>query len=379
MPEAGLPTENGATEPPRSFQRPERPEPAETRFLKWMVIGPRGLRAGWLAIGFLIVYFIASGVYTLIGAAALKISVDALKDFGPASAAFLEIVSFLALLTAMGLDALAARRNLLDYNLRARHWALQSGVGAITGIAALSLLLAGLYLGGWIRFTPGDLHGRQVIPFALAWAGVFALTGLTEEGTTRCFLLGTLSRGVDFWWSSGCVALLCVAAAVNTKGNGTAGVYAAALLGVPGCMILRRRRSEMERFWCAAWLTSVLFGYLHTINGGESAVGILGTALIGFAFCVSIWALGSAWWAIGFHAAWDWAQTFLFGTADSGLVPKDHWLSSAPAGSKLWSGGSAGPEGSVLILPLIALVIAGLVAVAAARSKRASLSSSGLS
>lgn len=365
---------------------PEPQEPAETRFLKWMLIGPQGLRVGWLAVGFLIVNFVASGVYSIISAKVLGISLDGgLRSFGPRMAGFLEVVSFLALLTAMMLGALAARRNVLDYNLRSRYWALQFAVGIVAGVAALSLLVATLDGGGWIRFGAGDLHGMPVMEFGLAWAGIFLLTGLTEEGTTRCFLLGALSRGTNFWWASGTVAFLCLAAAANAKGNGTEGIYAAAIAGAPGCMALRLRRrdmddgsrSEAEGFWCAAWLTSVLFGYLHTFNRGESAVGIFGTALIGFAFCVSVRALGSAWWAIGFHAAWDWAQTFLFGTEDSGLVPKDHWLTSTPAGPVLWSGGSAGPEGSVLILPLIVLVIAGLALVAAARSRRASFLAAG--
>ncbi|MFC5862877.1 type II CAAX prenyl endopeptidase Rce1 family protein [Acidicapsa dinghuensis] len=355
-------------------------EPTEIRILKQILFGPHGLRSGWIAAGFLVVNFVTSRIFTVIGAQVLGISLEnALKGFGPATAGFLEVVSFLALVTAMLLGALVARCNWLDYNLRSRHWVLQFAVGALTGAASLSLLLAILHSGGWIRFSVGDLQETHAVRFGLAWAGVFLLTGLVEEGMTRCFLLGTLTRGADFWWSSGTVAFLCLAASVNAHGNGTAGVYAAAVLGVPGCLVLHLRRSEMEGFWCAAWLTSVLFCYLHTFNRGESSVGIFGTALIGFAFCVSVWALGSAWWAIGFHAAWDWAQTFLFGTADSGMAPKDHWLTSAPAGPNLWSGGSAGPEGSVLILPLIVLVMLGLAVVASRRIKRAALPMDNLS
>lgn len=355
----------------RPVQLSSSVEPAETRFLKEMLLGPHGLRSGWLATGFFLVNLVASGIFTVVGAKFLGISLEnALSGFGPATAGFLEVVSFLALLCAMLLGALVARRKLLDYNLRSRHWVVEFCVGAVSGVAALSLLLAALHAGGWVHFGAGDLAGSQIIRFALEWGGVFLLTGLVEEGTTRCFLLGTLARGTNFWWSSGTVAFFCLAAAINAHGNGTEGVYAAALLGVPGCLVVHLRRSEMEGFWCASWLTSVFFCYLHTFNRGESAVGIFGTALIGFAFCVSVWALGSVWWAIGFHAAWDWAQTFLFGTADSGLMPKDHWMTSAPLGSALWSGGNPGPEGSVLILPLIVLVIAMLVWVASRRARR---------
>lgn len=61
----------------------------------------------------------------------------------------------------------------------------------------------------------------------------------------------------------------------------------------------------------------------------------------------SLWRTESLWWAIGCHAAWDWAESFLFGTADSGLLTNHHLLASHPVGKPLLSGGLTGPEGSV--------------------------------
>jgi hypothetical protein len=72
---------------------------------------------------------------------------------------------------------------------------------------------------------------------------------------------------------------------------------------------------------------------------------------------VSVYVTGSAWWAIGCHAAWDWAQTYFYGTADSGLTAKGHLLTTTPSGSALWSGGTDGPEGSLLVLAAIALIL----------------------
>ena len=80
-------------------------------------------------------------------------------------------------------------------------------------------------------------------------------------------------------------------------------------------------------------------------------------------FCVSIWLTGSAWWAIGCHAAWDWAETYFYGTADSGLVAPGHLLTTSPAGNPLWSGGTDGPEGSLLIIPIVLLILAWLVVI----------------
>ena len=116
-------------------------------------------------------------------------------------------------------------------------------------------------------------------------------------------------------------------------------------------------------FWQAAWLTSTFFGCDHTGNNGENWIGIFAAAFIGFVFCVSIWLTGSAWWAIGCHAAWDWAETYFYGTADSGLVAPGHLLSTSPAGNPLWSGGTDGPEGSLLIIPIVLLMLAWLLVI----------------
>jgi len=77
-------------------------------------------------------------------------------------------------------------------------------------------------------------------------------------------------------------------------------------------------------------------------------------------FCVSVKVTGSAWWAIGCHAAWDWGETFFYGTADSGFKAQGHYLTTTPAGATLWSGGMDGPEGSVLVVPVVLLLLTAL-------------------
>jgi membrane protease YdiL (CAAX protease family) len=77
--------------------------------------------------------------------------------------------------------------------------------------------------------------------------------------------------------------------------------------------------------------------------------------LVSLVFCLSLWRTGSLWWAIGFHAAWDWAESFLYGVADSGVMIQDHFRSTHPLGSPILSGGLTGPEGSIYILPILGL------------------------
>lgn len=74
----------------------------------------------------------------------------------------------------------------------------------------------------------------------------------------------------------------------------------------------------------------------------------------------SFWYTKSLWWAVGAHAGWDWGQSYFYGTADSGLIAQGHFLNSRPVGNTLWSGGTTGPEGSVLVVPLLVLIAVGM-------------------
>lgn len=109
--------------------------------------------------------------------------------------------------------------------------------------------------------------------------------------------------------------------------------------------------SEAIGFWPAALLTTLWFASAHTGNRGENALGLVSVALFGLLACLSLRRAGHLWWAVGFHAAWDWGQTYFFGVADSGHpVSPGHLLASAPvpAAPGWLSGGVVGPEGSVL-------------------------------
>jgi hypothetical protein len=179
----------------------------------------------------------------------------------------------------------------------------------------------------------------------------------------RCYFQFTFTRGINFWWALGIIVLLCVSLYARALGNSAWGVYAMALLGLFPCLMLHIRKTPRSGFWQAAWVTSTLFGFIHTGNGGENWMGIFAAALIGFVFCVSVRVTGTAWWAIGCHAAWDWAETFFYGTADSGLQPTGHYLTASPSGNPLWSGGTNGPEGSLLVLGIILLLLAALLVI----------------
>ena len=180
----------------------------------------------------------------------------------------------------------------------------------IWGFLALSLLVGILWKAGWLAFDGVSLGGVRACEYALAWGLLFLIVGFFEESALRGYLQYTLARGIGFW--------------------------------------------------PAALLLSMLFSLWHMGNNGESALGLVEVGLSGLYFCLTLWYTKSLWWAVGFHAGWDWAQSYFYGTADSGLVMQGHLLSSHAAGNALWSGGTAGPEGSMLITPLVVVMATGM-------------------
>ncbi len=357
---AGLPESSG----PGDFLPPGPLGPPEPYHgLRWMFVGDQGLRAGWSVLLFSFVFIpVLIAVGSIFSQAHL---VARRRPTNPTAevAIFSELIPFLALLAAAAIVAVVERRRLLDFNLRDPRRPLHFFSGLIIGFLALSALIGALAWGHWLRLGPLSLSASQLFRYALLWGCAFLLVGCVEEGTFRCYLQYTLTRGINFWWALGVNAAICLDLVVHAKGNGVWGDYIIALLGVVPCYILHRKAGARSAFWQAAWVTSTLFGFLHTGNGGENWIGIFAAGAIGFVFCVSIWATGSAWWAIGCHAGWDWGETYFYGTADSGMLARGHLFASAPAGNVLWSGGKDGPEGSLLVVAIILLLLVFLVTV----------------
>lgn len=332
--------------------------------LETALFGETGFRVGWpVALFLLLNYFLQivfGSIAWVTGSGTLHLAMD---HFGAGQETLEELAAFAALVIAAFIAGRMDGRRLTAYSLTDRGALRHLLTGAVSGFLALSSLAAILRLTGLLHLSYGNLSLAENLRFALLWAFGFLLVGLTEEGTFRCFLLTTLARGMNFWWASGTLAVMTAFMLMNTDRHGAGGVYAAILLGIVPCFWMHWRKLSSSQFWQAAWATSAGFGFVHTYNPGETAVGVFSAALIGFTFCVSIRLIGSAWWAIGFHSAWDWAQTYFYGTPDSGLIPQGHLLTSVGTGPALWSGGKAGPEGSLLVIPVTLLVLVALMLV----------------
>ena len=333
-------------------------------WMNWTFAGSQGLRAGWSALIFVLLLGLIGSAVGFVFIGFHIVDLNQMDHLTASLAAREKLMEVLALVGAMSAMAfIERRRSLLAYNLTGSRRIPHFLSGLVAGFAALSVLVGAMAWGGWLHIGPVALSGVGILKYGALWAIAFLLVGCVEEGTFRGYLQFTLTRGINFWWALGSVVLLCASLYARALGISGWGVYAIALLGILPCLMLHIRKSPGANFWQAAWVTSTVFGFIHTSNNGENWIGIFAAAAIGFVFCVSIWVTGSAWWAIGCHAGWEWAESYFYGTADSGMQAQGHYLTSSPAGQALWSGGTDGPEGSLLVLGAILLLLAALLAI----------------
>jgi membrane protease YdiL (CAAX protease family) len=217
-------------------------------------------------------------------------------------------VAFFILLMASAIMGAFERRSLATYGLPARGaFGSRFFEGIVWGFVAECATMFTLYFTGTASFHGFDQRGMAALYFGAMWAAAFLVVGFFEELLFRGYPQFTLATGIGFW--------------------------------------------------PAAILLSGLFWLGHMGNPGETWVGGLGTALAAIVFCVSLRLTGNLWFAIGMHASWDWAETYFFGVADSGMQPNGHLLNTTLSGSKWMTGGTVGPEGSVIELIVVSAVI----------------------
>jgi hypothetical protein len=118
--------------------------------------------------------------------------------------------------------------------------------------------------------------------------------------------------------------------------------------------ILFRWIEEFAGSWAALLVTALLFGLAHRANPNATwfssfAIAVEAGILLGGAYMLT----RSLWLPIGLHAAWNFAEGYIFDVPVSGL-PEQGLVTAKLSGPVLLSGGDFGLEASV-----IAVVIAG--------------------
>lgn len=272
------------------------------RDVSWVFLGPQGIRAGWGVLLFAVIWLALS-----IGAQWVCVPLAHWTPgtpMPPQTGIVMEASQLIPAIIATWILSIIERRPATAYGFQGNARMLRLFSGLFWGFVSISSLVIMLWRLGYVSLDKTSLSSATLIRCAVVWAFVFLMTGFFEESLFRGYIQFTLTRGIGFWWG--------------------------------------------------ALLFAAIFGFGHRINPGESPIGlasVIGAALF---FSLSLWYTGSLWWAVGFHATWDWGQSFFYGTADSGVISQGHFLNAHPQGPLIWSGGTTGPEGSILVLVWLA-------------------------
>lgn len=278
-----------------------------SRFLNTVFFNDRGLRAGWR----LLIYCGMITVLIVLGNFLGKQLAGTAQN-GPKPPESLkwifqvvgQLIFFLLLLLLAWIMSKIERRKMGAYGLPLQRSLIPAFFNGyfFWGFLPLTVLLLILRLCGVFYFGNLSPLNRQILGWCVLWLVFFLLVGLIEEYFFRGYVLYTLADGVGFW---------------------------------PAAIILA----------CG-------FAYAHMGNGGETKIGIIATGVFALFAAATLWRTGNLWLAVGAHAGWDWGQSFFYGVNDSGLQAPGHLLNPHTQGPAWLSGGTVGPEGSVVTLIL---------------------------
>ena len=275
---------------------------------RWFA-GPAGLYPLW---GLLVFVLIAGSLgYVVLFAIPFgpPSPFDASRD---AQIFWAEAKLMLIVLASTAAMAVIERRDFRSYGLGGPRPVRRFSWGVVWGAILMSALAGCLIAGRQVAIEGRLLGGADVVAYAAAYAPAFLIAAIAEEALYRGYVQATLARLVGFW--------------------------------------------------PAAILLSLTFGLVHLGNTGESSIAVANAVAAGIVLCLCLRLSGSLWWGIGFHAAWNCAQSFAFGAPASGYLIEKRLLQWQAIGDPFWSGGPSGPEGSALALPVLCLAAAIIVA-----------------
>ncbi|MGZ4873168.1 MAG: CPBP family intramembrane glutamic endopeptidase [Candidatus Angelobacter sp.] len=285
---------------------------ASSHKLTLIFYNERGLRAGWRLLIYLGMIFILT-----LGAGAIAKRLNAGTRGGVPSSEFIrtmlqaagEFILFLVLLFLAWVMSKIERSKLGVYGLPLQRSVVSGFIRGyfIWGFLPLAILLS--ILRAFHVFYFGDISplNSQILGWGVLWFFFFLLVGFFEEYSFRGYFLFTLADGIGFW--------------------------------------------------PAAIIQATLFARVHMGNGGETRVGIIATGIFALFAAATLWRTGNLWLAVGAHAGWDWGQSFFFGVNDSGIQVPGHLFNPHLSQGPDWlTGGSVGPEGSVVTLILWVLM-----------------------
>jgi len=271
---------------------------------------------------------------------------------------------------------------------------------AVPLVAAAMLLEHGRLLNE--QGQPSSLAGLLallVLPFPVialvVWAWVHQVEqrplttlGLVGAGRARLFV-----RGHAIGMGSVLAVVLCIWAAGGYKAEGRFMAFSSAadVLGIAVLLLGFAVQSSVEELVFRGWmlsaiarklnlpiavvLSSIVFTLLH-YSPGQHPLALVGTMV--FALFACGWALsaGNLWGVMGWHAGWNWLLATGFELPLSGVasITPALLLQLVPQGADVLTGGSHGPEASVVSIVVFGVAAAVLLGRSRSRVRRVPIS-----
>ena len=273
--------------------------------IKWLFIGPDGLRHGWRFLVFVAAIVLVAQLLERLAIAFLgaKLHVDR-SGLSASSIILGDGFDLIVVLIVTGVFALCERRRIDSYGLQINE--AFGGLfwnGVVAGLAVVTFVAAGMLVTGGMRIHGIALRGIDLITSPLLWLVAMLFVGVTEEYFFRGYALQSLWRGAGFW--------------------------------------------------PAALITTALFAGLHLVKPHENTIDIGMIFALGLIICISVRITGSLWWAVGWHAAFDFGQLFIIGTRNGGSVPQGRLFDVTFPGPAWITGGELGTEASYFMIPAV--------------------------
>jgi len=274
--------------------------------MRKIFLNSRGLRAGWRLLIFVGLFiglgFLSSWIIPKVFHLKERSFLDPLNMISE------ELQGLIQVVIATWIMARIERRRFPDYGIPLRNaFGRDFWVGIACGAASTSLLVGLIAAFGGYRILGLAIHGGTLWYFAGVWIIANLLIGFAEELQFRAYLLTTLADGIGFW--------------------------------------------------AAAILLSIGFGALHYfLKPHERWEDFASTGLLGLFMCFTLRRTGSLAFAIGFHAAFDLANLFVWSGQNAGEYAVGHLLDARWQGPQWLTGGLLGPEASWMVFVVIALM-----------------------
>jgi len=274
--------------------------------MRKIFLNPRGLRAGWRLLIFVGIFF------------ALQFALNWIvtKVFHPPQLAFLDpiglsvedLLALIEVVIATWVMGRIEHRRFAEYGIPVRNaFGRDFWIGSLWGLGSTSLVIGLIAAFGGYRIVGLAIHGGAFWYFLGLWIIANLCIGFGEELSFRAYLLTTLADGIGFW--------------------------------------------------PAAILLSIGFGALHYfLKPHERWEDFASTGLLGLFVCLSLRRTGSLAFAIGFHAAFDFANLFVWSGQNAGEYAVGHLLQTTWPGPQWLTGGLLGPEASRMVFVMIALM-----------------------